>query len=240
MTPRQRLLLKAIIDEFIKTAEAVGSLNIPKKYKIDASPATIRNEMSRLAKMGYLAQAHISAGRIPTNIALKYYLDELLEEFEELDHQIMLQVKEDLYQKRFSKIEFIQNGLKALANLTNNTAIMLVDKNIYYAGLAEMLDLPEFQEMVHLKSLLRIMEDYMNLYEIFDKHRLDDDTKVLIGDETGLEGFEDYAVVFSPIKLYSRSLGYLGVIGPNRMNYSRVIPAVKMIVKDMEKVVKGW
>ena len=80
LTSRQTQILKALIDEYIETAEPVGSDALEKKYNLGVSPATIRNEMANLTKSGFLKQPHTSAGRIPTSGAMKFYVDQLMEE----------------------------------------------------------------------------------------------------------------------------------------------------------------
>ena len=80
LSDRQLTILKAIIEEYIDTAEAVGSETIERKYAIGVSPATIRNEMSWLTQQGFLKQPHTSAGRIPTATSLKLYVNELMKE----------------------------------------------------------------------------------------------------------------------------------------------------------------
>ena len=82
LTARQIQILRAIIEEFINTAEPVGSDTIDKKFSIGVSPATIRNEMVYLTRQGYLSKTHSSAGRIPTPVALKLYVNELMKEKE--------------------------------------------------------------------------------------------------------------------------------------------------------------
>lgn len=78
LTARQRLLLKLIVEEFINTAQAVGSLSISDKYGLDVSPATIRNEMAHLADLGLVDKNHASSGRVPTASAIKWFRDEML------------------------------------------------------------------------------------------------------------------------------------------------------------------
>ena len=78
MDSRPQQLLRLIIDDYIKTAEPVGSKYLVEQYKLDISPATVRNEMSLLEEEGYLRHAHTSSGRIPTEKAYLYYLKELL------------------------------------------------------------------------------------------------------------------------------------------------------------------
>ena len=80
LTARQTQILKVIVDEYIATAAAVGSEALDKKYNLGVSPATIRNEMVSLTKSGYLKQLHTSAGRVPTPVAMKFYIDQLMEE----------------------------------------------------------------------------------------------------------------------------------------------------------------
>ena len=78
LSARQIKILKHIIDEYIETAEPVGSLALEKKYNLGVSPATIRNEMAYLVDLGYLKQPHTSAGRIPSSSAIKLYINEMM------------------------------------------------------------------------------------------------------------------------------------------------------------------
>lgn len=240
MTPRQKLLLRAIIEEFMDTAEAVGSLNIPDKYAIKASPATIRNEMAKLVTEGFLAKPHSSSGRIPTTSGLKYYLQELIEELDDLDYHYEAELREILYQNRFDKKELIGKGVNFLAELTGNVAIAIIDNHIFYSGLPQMLNIPEFQDLKNIQTLLSIIENYSQLSNLFETYRNEKNIKVLIGEETGLANFDKCAVIFTEIKLYGNDEGYLSIIGPNRMRYPTVIPALRIIANNIEDVVKGW
>ncbi|NLJ57436.1 MAG: HrcA family transcriptional regulator, partial [Tissierellia bacterium] len=83
---RKIRILKAIISSYIDNAEAVGSRTISKKYELGVSPATIRNEMSDLEEMGFLIQPHTSSGRIPTDKAYRYYVDDLWKKVKRSKH----------------------------------------------------------------------------------------------------------------------------------------------------------
>jgi len=74
LTQRQIKILKCITEEFIETASPVGSETLEKKFNLGISSATIRNEMADLTKLGYLKKGHLSAGRGPTSMGLKYYV----------------------------------------------------------------------------------------------------------------------------------------------------------------------
>jgi len=80
LTQRQIEILRAIIEEYINSAEPVGSETLEKKYNLSASPATIRNEMVRLSESGYLKKPHSSAGRVPTPMGMKFYVTQLMKE----------------------------------------------------------------------------------------------------------------------------------------------------------------
>ena len=80
LTSRQIQILKSLIEEYIETAEPVGSETLEKKHNLSASPATIRNEMVRLTELGYLKKPHTSAGRIPTPMGMKFYVKQLMKE----------------------------------------------------------------------------------------------------------------------------------------------------------------
>lgn len=79
MDERKRMILQAITDDYIRTAEPIGSRTIARKYNLGISPATIRNEMADLEESGYLEQPHTSAGRVPSSKGYRFYVDSLME-----------------------------------------------------------------------------------------------------------------------------------------------------------------
>src|SRR3990172_11352590 len=95
LSERQKNLLRAIIEKYIETAEPVGSETIEKESSLGVSPATIRNEMVRLTALNYLKQPHTSAGRIPTSMGMKFYVDQLMEE-KSLSLRDEVAIKEEL------------------------------------------------------------------------------------------------------------------------------------------------
>ena len=80
LDPRKELILKVVTDDYIESAEPVGSRTIARKYNLGLSPATIRNEMADLEESGYLKQPHVSAGRIPSQQGYRYYVDMLMQQ----------------------------------------------------------------------------------------------------------------------------------------------------------------
>src|SRR5271157_5710750 len=82
LTERQKLVLTLVIHEYIRTAVPVGSQHVVEHYRLDLSPATVRNEMGVLTELGYLRQPHTSAGREPTETGYRYFVQRLLGEVE--------------------------------------------------------------------------------------------------------------------------------------------------------------
>lgn len=80
ITKRQKLVLEAVILDYVQTCEPVGSRTVARKYMPQVSSATIRNEMSDLEELGYLSQPHVSAGRVPSDNAYRLYVDHLIRE----------------------------------------------------------------------------------------------------------------------------------------------------------------
>lgn len=240
MTPRQVKLLHAIIDDFINNATAVGSLSLTHRYNLGVSPATIRNEMSDLVEQGYLEKPHSSSGRIPTNMAYRYFIREILRELDDLEHTLTANIYEELYQHRFDFDDLIYQALDHLSTQTKNTAIVLLENRIYYSGLSYLVDNPEFSDSRSLSLLLTILENKPLLNKIFNRAKSKNSVKIMIGEDSGIEGLEDIAFVFSDINLHGNKKGYLAVLGPTRLNYPKVIPLVDFFSHSLNQVISGW
>lgn len=121
---RKKRILLAIIQDYIATAEPVGSRTIAKKYELGVSPATIRNEMADLEDMGYIEQPHTSAGRIPSDLGYRYYVDFLMEKYRlaDVDRELISQGFET---RRLEVAQVIQRTGQLLSQMTNYTTIVL-------------------------------------------------------------------------------------------------------------------
>lgn len=124
LTERQKLILSAIVDDYIRSAEPVGSRSISKRGDIGYSPATIRNEMSDLEELGFLEQPHTSAGRIPSTKGYRYYVDHLLDAGA-LNSRDMLELRGLLADRIMEVEQVVQQAAMILSNLTNYTSIVL-------------------------------------------------------------------------------------------------------------------
>ncbi len=124
LTDRQSRILRAIVEDYIATADPVGSRTIARRYLSEASPATIRNEMADLEELGLLEQPHTSAGRIPSDSGYRYYVDNLLEEPTVPEAQASL-ITRALAAKMRQVDTLVQSTVKALADASSLISIVL-------------------------------------------------------------------------------------------------------------------
>ncbi len=121
---RKRQVLFAIVHDYIQTAEPVGSRTIARRYELGVSPATIRNEMSDLEDMGYLAQPHTSAGRIPSDKGYRLYVDSI-RNIPALTAAEVELIKRHLGSKLRGQEFILEAAARLLSSLTNYTSIVL-------------------------------------------------------------------------------------------------------------------
>lgn len=239
ITQRQQKLLNAIINEFIDTAEAVGSISLIDKYKFKLSSATIRNEMAELVLRGYLYKKHSSAGRIPTNKAWRYFVDKIEHnEINYIDAGVQEKFETGIRTVGDEINDLVRQSLNFLSMISENAALALIGDDLYYAGLSSIPKLPEMQEGENLEQILEILEDYYTLTEVFKENETEDDINVLIGEEEiGKKEFKNYAVLFSKVEFKGKQ-GFISVIGPNRMDYRKTISAMKYVTKTIRQLLK--
>jgi len=121
---RKRKILQAIVDDYITTAEPVGSRNLANKHGMGLSPATIRNEMADLELLGYLEQPHTSAGRIPSPRGYRFYVDCLLSPPKISENEIALIT--NWYEAKVRSIEEVfQETAKIISRMTHNVSLVL-------------------------------------------------------------------------------------------------------------------
>jgi heat-inducible transcriptional repressor len=240
LTQRQIEILKTLIEEYINTAEAVGSETLEKKHNLSASPATIRNEMVKLTDLGYLKKPHVSAGRVPTPAGMKFYVKQLMKE-KELSVAEEVGVKEKVWDFRENEQRFLKELTRNLANKTKALAIATTDQGDFFcAGYANLLDLPEFFDIDVTKNLFSIIDEAEYIQNLFSGALEEEDTQVLIGEELGPRLAGPYGFVYTRYHTPKRLTGEIGVLGPSRLDYTYIVPTVRYFGDLIEEVAKGW
>lgn len=343
LTERQKLILSAIVDNYIKNAEPIGSRSISKQREINYSPATIRNEMADLEEMGFLEQPHTSSGRIPSNLGYRYYVDNLINperivisknilsnirnvftqqfnEFEQVLEQtatILSQITNytsiilgpEMFNTKLTKLQIVpiseenlvvilvtstgkvehktlkvtkdvsMNEIENLVNYLNHKLIgtplyqlkMKIEKEIldeflrnvtdfeksmkiinelfsdidvqegkkiYLGGTINLLNQPEFNDVKTIKGLFKLFEKTEDV-----KHLMKSSNKgieVKIGTENDLEAAINCSIITATYQVDGQSLGTIGIFGPTRMDYSRVIRILDFLAEDFSKYITSY
>ena len=236
LTDRQKNLLRAVIEKYIETAEPIGSETVEKETNLGVSPATIRNEMVRLTSLGYLKQPHTSAGRTPTSMGMKFYVDQLMEE-KSLSLKDEVAIKEELSEDtnhRFDKL--LRHTARALADQTSSLAIATdEDGDIYAAGMANILDMPEFYDIDITRTVLSMLDKVELIKQITNQLADEDQMKILFGEELGMPLLEPCGFIMTHYQMPNHR-GVLGIIGPTRINFPVVIPTMRYFSQLLSEI----
>lgn len=227
LTARQTQILKSLIEEYIETAEPVGSEALEKKYNLGVSPATIRNEMMALTKSKFLRQPHTSAGRVPSPKAMKFYIEQLMEE-RQMSLTEEVKAKEEVWDARRDINKLLEGATHALAERTKNLAIAaLSGGKVWHAGYANIFLSPEFEDLEVCASLFSFLEEVTRLQELFfERVQGESPVEVVFGEELNWPGLNPIGVVTTRFNVRGKP-GALGVIGPSRLSYPTVIPILR-------------
>lgn len=329
LSERKMRILKTLIDDYIQTAQPVGSRTISKKHDLGLSSATIRNEMADLEEMGYITQPHTSAGRVPSDKGYRLYVDHLmqahtlaLDEIKQIrsaiQHRIIeinalivrasdiistitgytsLALSPNLTKAVLKTIQIIPvDDKKALiVAVTDGGAVknqyirfeneidpdilvkmsnflqermngLLIEKIIFppteevyrelkveesatgciFDGLSKclqgiektelitkgetnILNHPEFSDLIKAKEVFDLLNDCEIIKTVMSEAVKENELNVMIGRENQYEPMHDCSLVTAAYNLGNTSVGALGVLGPTRMPYARVVSAMKYV-----------
>ena len=338
ISERKKKILAAVVDEYIASAEPVGSKLIAEKAGLNVSSATIRNELAELTSLGYLEQPHTSAGRIPTAQGYRLYVNELMQQ-----HKLSMEETEEINQSLRLKAQQLDKMMsdvgKLAADMTNYPALAMaaqppdtvkrfdllyVDANTFIivallgsnkvknklvhlpfsveqsmvqklatvfnasftgitedqitplligaaerstgdtmglvaaiasfaieilsestgaqavmAGEAKLLQLPEFRDPDKAHHLMSYLSDVEHLAALPSADSFGSDVKVLIGPENIAEELRDSSVILAKYDAGDGMQGVIGVVGPTRMDYSKVAAKLSYLADGLSKVLAG-
>ncbi|MBN2408832.1 MAG: heat-inducible transcription repressor HrcA [Candidatus Aminicenantes bacterium] len=335
---KDRLVLNIIAESYLKCGRPVSSGAVVQKRALPDSPATIRNIMAKLEEFGYLTQPHTSAGRVPTDKGLRFYVNSLFDETLFADQPLLLEAPPlDLEKGDFSSL--LTQVTKLLSDQSDNLGfvisprisqmnfqhlrlirvseekIMLIlmttfnlvlteivechhlftqleldkasqyinqhfrgrnltvvrdyllkelprykltyenelnkltallrdyiaqeetESQIYLQGTSRLLDKADLFNMDRLKALFQNLEEKVKLAKLLSDFISLDRVKVLIGSESNIPGISDCALVLSHYGYNNQVLGTLGIIGPKRIPYRKIIPLVDRVAQKLSRTV---
>lgn len=326
LSERKKLILKAIVDAHIEGGEPVGSKYILESQQLSCSSATIRNEMAELEEMGYLEQPHTSAGRVPSELGYRFYIDSLIGSYA-MTARDVAQINNLLKAKMGELDQILVTASKLASNLTNYTGIAIrpkassvsfdrfeavfIDEHNYLlimmrgttlvktrkirsteqidtevvsmlgatlnknlvgltaeeitlpiimdlehdmgirsdivstsvkgiyetmseldggelklAGLNRLLQYPEYSDSEQLGELLGALESKDEILDLVKDESDNDGVKVVLGSESSVKVMNQSAIVYKQIKKNGRTVGAVGIIGPLRMDYAKVLATI--------------
>lgn len=345
LSDRKKSILKAIVEAHIKLGEPVGSKYLMQEGNIPYSSATIRNEMAEIESLGYLEQPHTSAGRIPSELGYRFYVDTLVAQYDATSKEAG-QLKKLLSVKQAEIDKILDNATKVASAMTNYTALslrprpssitikkyeavyldpysfiivmiasgsdsvktrnvklpfdvtpelikllsqilnsfltgisinemnisLMMDmeksledntsedkklcaelisitvKSIYETmnelgsevkieGLNRLLDYPEYKNLDKLQKMISAIEskeDIIKAVSTIDQS--DDETKIFIGSENMVKIMDDSTLIYKNLKLNGRTIGAIGIIGPCRMDYSKVLATIDRLSEEINNM----
>jgi len=334
---RARQVLGAVVREYIATAEPVASTQLVRGYRLDVSPATVRNELAALEEAGLLTHPHTSAGRVPTDLGYRYFIETLMpstslrpEEQVTVSHQFQQALQDTaawlrvaasslarltaeasivttpaskrttlrhvevvpIHERRVLLVAVVDGGavrqqilelgtpttaeqLRALssrltdslggatattvhdtvtaekgadADITGALARILDEydtvraREVYVDGFQNILAKPEFAESDRSRAMLSLFEDHTRLSEILPLDLGDGEVHITIGREHRHESLRDCSLVIGRYGASGDVVGFVGVVGPTRMDYARSIGAVRYVgslMSDLVRVMEG-
>ncbi len=263
ISQRQGALLASIIENFIKTAEPVSSKLLEKSGFFGLSSATIRAEMNELEGFGYLAHLHTSGGRVPTDYAYRFYVDNIVNQNspkESLrDPTGQAKIKNQKYENTIRNAiheagedprEINKVVAQTLSDLSENLVITGIEegRDFFKVGLSSLFELPEFREFDRAFRLTSFFDEFESLFEQIEREffGLDrqsaysgDDIKVFIGRENPVKDIRDETVMFARYNLPHDLTGSLTLVGPTRMDYAKNIGLIKYATRELNKISRG-
>jgi heat-inducible transcriptional repressor len=229
MTERQEKLLAAIIEQYAETAVPVGSVLLAKVF--DVSSATIRSEMARLEEMGYIEQPHTSAGRIPTDKGYRNYVNSLTigESEDRTSRVIEARVNSNIANADTA----IRRAVDALVELTHNLGFSSIGDQLYLSGLANLFMQPEFINIDNARSVARLLD---NLEPWLREAAPNQPLNVFIGRENPIGRDSGVSLIISRFRSPFSDDSYIGVLGPTRQSYNKVMSLVGETGRMLERV----
>lgn len=234
MTERQKEILCQIIEEYAETASPVGSVTLAKLFGV--SSATIRAEMARLEALGMIAQPHTSAGRVPTDAGYRFYVNNLENNVDEAErpgfdrgaHALEVRVNSQ------SQADMaIRRAVDALVELTGNLGLATIDGQLYLSGMSRLFTQPEFGDTRRVQSVAKLLD---NLEPWLREAAPGEALNIFIGQENPIGRNSEVSLIISKFRSPFSDRSYIGVLGPTRQNYSRVMALVRHAGNMLEEI----
>jgi transcriptional regulator of heat shock response len=231
---RHRRILKFVVESHVLKAEPVGSQYVRVAYHLSISPATIRGAMKRLEEDGLLDHPHTSAGRIPTEAGYRYYVDQLMEP-EPIPSSLRRALDREITAWSSTGDDVQDLAVQLLARSSRQFAMFAVHssdetplRSLRFGGAENIAAQPEFQTADRLRALVTLLAQPAPLTRALDAFTDSGSARITIGQELGEGAMRACSLVGTGIAS-NRLRGSLGVLGPVRMPYPRLLSLVSYV-----------
>lgn len=233
MTERQIAILATIIEQYAEVAVPVGSVTLAKLFNV--SSATIRSEMVRLEEMGLLTQTHSSSGRVPTDAGYRFYVNGITENQTTFPitakNTKMLEARiQPQTSGRADKT--IRSAVDVLVELTQNLGLATIGDELYINGMGNLFSQPEFLEGKRVQAVASLLD---NLEPWLREAAPNEPLNVFIGSENPVGKSSGASLIVSRFCSPYSDRSYIGVLGPTRQSYEKVMHLVRHAGKMLEE-----
>lgn len=234
MTERQMQILAAIIEQYAEVASPVGSVTMAKLFNV--SSATIRSEMAKLEELGLITQPHTSAGRIPTDQGYRLYVNTITDAQEGLTPQLdrgtrAIEARVATHTNHADRA--IRSAVDSLVELTHNLGIATIGDELYMNGIGNLFSQPEFLQGNHVQAVARLLD---NIEPWLREAAPNEPLNVYIGSENPVGKNSGVSLIISRFRSPYSDNSYIGVLGPTRQSYGKVMRLVRHAGAMLEEV----
>lgn len=232
MTERQIAILSALVEQYAEVAAPVGSVTLAKLFNV--SSATIRSEMAKLEELGLITQPHTSAGRIPTDKGYRFYVNLLTQQqdIDNLDRSARaIEARVSTHGSRADRA--IRSAVDSLVDLTQNLGLATIGDELYLSGMGNLFSHPEFTGGAHAQNVARLLD---NLEPWLREAAPNEPLNVFIGSENPIGKTSGATLIVSRFRSPFSDNSYIGVLGPTRQSYARVMRLVRQTGAMLEEV----
>jgi len=233
MTERQQKVLSAIVEQYAEVASPVGSNLMAKLFNV--SSATIRAEMAELERLGFIAQPHTSAGRVPTDKGYRFYVNNLSETgatgfaLPERRGERALATR---VQQAGAPERTIRNAVDTLVELTHNLGLATISNQLYMSGLSNLFGQPEFINSVQVQQVASLLD---NLEPWLREAAPNEPLSVYIGQENPIGRTAGCTLIIGRFRSPFSDRSYIGTLGPTRQSYREVMNLVARAGQELEE-----
>jgi len=228
---RKEAILEAVVREYIESGQPVGSIIIVEKFQFPFSTATVRAEMAELERLGFLTHPHTSAGRIPTEIGYRYFVDMI-----EAERALAAREEHAVHKRLASIHDRFERQLDAasevLSELTRSMGFAGTSGSIFSHGLGNLFSFPELLDPMQIIKTAELIDNLDLLYDELPKNF---GTRIYIGSEAPIGKSAGVSIILSEFQSPIGARGYLGIMGPMRMSYERNLAAINEVKNALEE-----